>query len=70
MPNTNDLTAFDSLYIQAQFFTPMRSRVEDMDIDDMDRYEERELNCDMCARDEDYDNDGEIDRDRFSIERD
>lgn len=70
MPNTNDLTAFDRLYIQAQFFTPMRSRLSDMDIDDRDRYEDRELNCDMCSRDEEYHHDYEVDKDRFASERD
>lgn len=64
----NTLTNYEHLYIAAQF--GINSRLKDMDIDDRDRYEERELNCDMCSRDEYYDNDGEIDRDRFASERD
>lgn len=64
----NTLTNYEHLYIYAQF--GVNSRLDDMDIDDRDRYEERELNCDMCSRDDYYDNDGEIDRDRFASERD
>lgn len=63
----NTLTDFKHLYIAAQF--GVNSRTATMDIDDRDRYEERELQCDMCSRDDYYDNDSEIDRDRFSSEK-
>ena len=58
----NTLTNYEHLCIAAQF--GVNSRTATMDIDDRDRYEERELNCDMCSRD-DYElsHNDEIERD-------
>lgn len=65
MTQDNQLTPYEQSLI-AYLLNPLP--VRRYDIDDRDRYEERELQCDMCERD--YDHNGEIDRDRFNSERD